>query len=92
MTRFDTVRVCVDLERFAQPARMGKLHCQQSRSGEIFSFNYDEAWLASPETFAFDPDLALVTGNQYPAADRANFGIFLDSSPDRWGTRADTAP
>jgi serine/threonine-protein kinase HipA len=64
---------------------MGEFHCQQSRSGEIFSFTYDEAWLASPETFAFDPDLALVAGHQYPASDRANFGIFLDSSPDRWG-------
>ncbi len=85
MTRFDTVQVYVDLERFGQPALMGALHCQQSRSGEIFSFNYDEAWLAGPETFAFDPDLALVTGHQYPASDRANFGIFLDSSPDRWG-------
>ena len=85
MTRFDTVQVYVDLERFAQPALMGELHCQQSRLGEIFSFNYDEAWLAGPETFAFDPDLTLVAGHQYPASDRANFGIFLDSSPDRWG-------
>src|SRR5260370_26077024 len=64
---------------------MGEFHCQQSRSGEIFSFTYDEAWLAGPEPFAFDPDLALVAGHQYPVSDRANFGIFLDSSPDRWG-------
>jgi serine/threonine-protein kinase HipA len=85
MTRFDTVQAYVDLERFGQPALMGELHCQQSRSGEIFSFNYDEAWLAGLETFAFDPDLALVAGHQYPASERANFGIFLDSSPDRWG-------
>ncbi len=85
MTRFDTVQVYVDLERFGQPALMGELHCQQSRPGEIFSFNYNEAWLTGPETFAFDPDLALVAGHQYPASDRANFGIFLDSSPDRWG-------
>jgi serine/threonine-protein kinase HipA len=27
----------------------------------------------------------LVGGPQYPAPDRQNFGIFLDSSPDRWG-------
>ena len=81
MTRFDTVQVYVDLERFTQPVLMGELHCQQSRSGEVFSFNYDEAWLAGVETFAFDPDLALVAGHQYPASDRANFGIFLDSSP-----------
>jgi len=85
MSRLDTVHVYADLERFGQPALMGQLHCQQGRSGEIFSFNYDEKWLAGPETFAFDPDLALVMGHQYPASDRANFGIFLDSSPDRWG-------
>jgi serine/threonine-protein kinase HipA len=64
---------------------MGELHCQQSGSGEIFSFEYDKLWLARPELFAFDPDLALSSGDQYPAADRTNFGIFLDSSPDRWG-------
>jgi serine/threonine-protein kinase HipA len=85
MSRLDTVQVYADLERFRQPALMGELHCQQSRSGEIFSFNYDRTWLAGADTFAFDPDLALVAGHQYPASDRANFGIFLDSSPDRWG-------
>ena len=85
MSRFDTVHVYADLERFGQPVLMGELHCQQIRSGETFSFNYDETWLAGPQTFAFDPDLSLVTGHQYPASDRTNFGIFLDSSPDRWG-------
>jgi serine/threonine-protein kinase HipA len=85
MSRLDTVHVYADLERFRQPALMGELHCQQSRSGEIFSFNYDRTWLAGADTFAFDPDLVLVAGHQYPASDRANFGIFLDSSPDRWG-------
>jgi serine/threonine-protein kinase HipA len=85
MSRLDTVHVYADLERFGQPVPMGELHCQKSRSGAIFSFNYDETWLAGPETFAFDPDLSLLTGHQYPASDRTNFGIFLDSSPDRWG-------
>lgn len=85
MSRFDTVQVYADLERFREPALMGELHCQQSRSGEIFSFDYNETWLTRAETFAFDPDLSLVAGHQYPAPDRANFGIFLDSAPDRWG-------
>jgi serine/threonine-protein kinase HipA len=85
MPRFDTVQVHVDLDRFGQPALMGDLHCQQSGAGEIFSFKYDESWLTRAEVFAFDPDLALSPGHQYPAADRTNFGIFLDSSPDRWG-------
>ena len=85
MSHFDTAYVYADLERFHAPFLMGELHRQKSRSGDIFSFHYEKAWLASEAVFAFDPDLALVTGHQYPAPDRANFGIFLDSSPDRWG-------
>jgi serine/threonine-protein kinase HipA len=85
MSRFDTVQVYADIDHFRKPALIGELHCQQSRAGEIFSFNYDKTWLASAQAFAFDPDLALVAGHQYPAPDRTNFGIFLDSSPDRWG-------
>ena len=85
MARFDTVQVYLDLERFKQPVLMGALHCQSSGVGEIFSFEYEGAWLKGPEVFAFDPDLALTTGHQYPGPNRANFGIFLDSSPDRWG-------
>ena len=86
MSHFDTAYVYADLERFHAPFLMGELHRQKSRSGDIFSFHYEKALLASEAAFAFDPDLALVTGHQYPAPDRANFGIFLDSSPDRWGT------
>lgn len=85
MPRLDTVQVCVDLEAFATPALMGHLRSQRAGSGEIFSFEYDESWLQRAEAFAFDPDLALVAGPQYPARDRSSFGIFLDSSPDRWG-------
>jgi serine/threonine-protein kinase HipA len=85
MLKLDAVHVCVDLEPFAQPRVMGTLRRQRARAGEVFSFEYDRAWLAGAEAFSFDPDLALVSGPQYPAADRATFGIFLDSSPDRWG-------
>jgi len=85
MARFEAVQVYLDLERFKQPILMGLLHCQGGASGEIFSFEYDRTWLERPEIFAFDPDLALVTGHQYPALHRDTFGIFLDSSPDRWG-------
>jgi hypothetical protein len=55
MAALDTVQVHVDLERFQQPASMGVLHRQQSGAGEIFSFEYDRAWLDRPEVFAFDP-------------------------------------
>ncbi len=85
MAGLDTVEVCIDLERFGHPVLMGQLHRQQSGSGDIFSFEYDRAWLEQPEVFSFDPDLALAAGHQYPAPLRKNFGIFLDSAPDRWG-------
>jgi serine/threonine-protein kinase HipA len=85
MAGFDTVEVCIDLERFGHPVLMGQLHRQQSGSGEILSFEYDSAWLEQQEVFSFDPDLALAAGHQYPAPQRKNFGIFLDSAPDRWG-------
>lgn len=86
MTRsLDTVAVYVDLERFDDPVLMGSLRRQTSRTGDIFSFEYEPTWLQKAEAFTFDPDLALVRGPQYPVSGRANFGIFLDSSPDRWG-------
>ncbi len=85
MTRWDEVEVCVDLERFGKPVAMGWLRRQRARSGEVFSFEYARPWLDRSDAFAFDPDLALVRGPQYPAAGRELFGIFPDSSPDRWG-------
>ena len=85
MAALQSVQVCVDDERSVSPALMGELHCQPSGAGEIFSFAYDPAWLRGDSALAFDPDLALVRGPQYPAAHRASFGIFMDSAPDRWG-------
>jgi serine/threonine-protein kinase HipA len=85
MAGMDSVEVHVDLETMAEPALMGTLHRQRSGKGELFSFEYARTWIARAEAFAFDPDLALGEGHQYPSADRANFGIFTDSSPDRWG-------
>jgi serine/threonine-protein kinase HipA len=83
--RPETVAVYVDLPQFDEPTLMGSFRCQTSRTVDTFSFGYDDTWLKRPAAFTFDPDLALVVGPQYPVPDRANFGIFLDSSPDRWG-------
>lgn len=83
--RLDTVAVHADLNHLDEPVLMGSLRCQTSRTGDIFSFEYNSAWLQKPGAFTFDPDLALVNGPHYPEPGRANFGIFLDSSPDRWG-------
>lgn len=81
----DTVEVVIDLERLGGLQRMGLLHRQAGGGGDVFSFEYDENWLRHSEVFQFDPDLQLVEGRLYPPANKENFGIFLDSSPDRWG-------
>ncbi|HEY3405390.1 MAG TPA: HipA domain-containing protein [Ohtaekwangia sp.] len=68
-----------------EPILMGILRASISRGNEIFSFEYDKAWLKSEHAMGIDPDLQLYAGPQYLAEGKNNFGIFLDSSPDRWG-------
>lgn len=48
-------------------------------------FHYDRDWLNDPRAFALDPDLSLDEHPFFPKPELGNFGIFLDSSPDRWG-------
>jgi serine/threonine-protein kinase HipA len=67
------------------PFLMGVLKATQSRNKEIFSFEYDMEWLSSEYSSLLDPDLQLYSGPQYLSEEKSNFGIFLDSSPDRWG-------
>jgi len=64
---------------------MGRLSATSARSKEIFAFEYDKTWLESGQHVQLDPSMALYSGPQYPSAGRENFGVFLDSSPDRWG-------
>lgn len=48
-------------------------------------FRYERAWLSDARAFALDPDLSLDDQPFFPKPELGNFGIFLDSSPDRWG-------
>ncbi|MBC7904984.1 MAG: type II toxin-antitoxin system HipA family toxin [Gemmatimonadaceae bacterium] len=64
---------------------LGTLSVSHVRGREIFSFAYDKAWLARGLAQSLDPDLQLFAGTQYLSTEKKNFGIFLDSSPDRWG-------
>jgi serine/threonine-protein kinase HipA len=65
--------------------RMGLLHATPSRGKEVFAFEYDPAWLNTPHALPLDPSLRLHPGAQHTPVGRDNFGMFLDSSPDRWG-------
>jgi len=64
---------------------MGTLQAQQVRGKEIFSFSYTKEWLEKGPALIIDPDLGLYSGPQYSRNDKPNFGLFMDSSPDRWG-------
>lgn len=49
-------------------------------------FHYDKTWLTQQDiAFAIDPQLSLDAGPFFPKPEAGNFGVFLDSSPDRWG-------
>jgi len=67
------------------PVLMGTLNINKNRGKEIFSFEYNDEWLQSGIAQDLDPDLGLYSGPQYIRDEKANFGLFLDSSPDRWG-------
>ncbi|MGE8357475.1 MAG: hypothetical protein ACN6N0_13890, partial [Microvirgula sp.] len=43
-------------------------------------------WLGNRNCFMLDPRLDLYVGEQHPASERG-FGVFLDSAPDRWGSK-----
>jgi len=67
------------------PILFGKLYSDVVRGTEMFSFEYSDKWLNSKFAQVIDPDLKLYSGLQYLDEKKSNFGIFLDSSPDRWG-------
>jgi serine/threonine-protein kinase HipA len=69
----------------SQPTLMGVLYATLSRDKEIFSFDYNNDWLKSSYDYTLDPSLQLLPGIQYSPEGQGNFGVFLDSSPDRWG-------
>lgn len=68
-----------------EPVLMGVLKAEFTRGKEIFSFSYTEDWLKSRYSQILDPELQLYSGTQYAKDEKHNFGVFLDSSPDRWG-------
>jgi serine/threonine-protein kinase HipA len=67
------------------PTLFGKLNSMIIKGNEIFSFEYSDEWLKSKFAQVIDPDLELFSGPHYLDNKKNNFGIFLDSSPDRWG-------
>ena len=81
------IGVYADWEGLQQPQRLGVLHSRRTRAHETFEFQYDPAALADPVIgqLVLDPKIFLFEGPQYPPAPQDRFGMFADSSPDRWG-------
>lgn len=80
------VFVYADWSGIESPLLMGILYAELLRGKEIFSFEYDESWLKSDNAQLLDPELQLYSGLHYLGDEsKSNFGLFLDSSPDRWG-------
>lgn len=46
-------------------------------------FSYSKEWLRHAHSFPLDPELDIAPGEFFPG--NSNFGVFMDSCPDRWG-------
>jgi len=76
------ILVYADWHLYDAPRLVGKLWFSLLRGKEVYSFEYEAEWIKTG--VALDPELPLFAGMHY-AGSNAEFGIFKDSSPDRWG-------
>jgi serine/threonine-protein kinase HipA len=76
------ILVYADWYMFNSPQLIGRLYFTSLLGKAVHSFEYDSEWIKSG--ISIDPELPLFSGMHY-ASSNDNFGIFKDSSPDRWG-------
>ncbi len=77
----DQVLVYLDDPAFGPIKNIGTLTCGDRGS---IRFEYNDSWIAQADSFPLDPELDLASGEFYPKG--SNFGVFMDSCPDRWGS------
>lgn len=65
---------------------IGSCRVERTRGSEVISFQYSSKWLTRFPDFFLGPDVANVSGIQYPQFGRC-FGFIEDASPDRWGRK-----
>lgn len=80
-----SISVYADWIGMEEPLIIGVLHSDRLKGKEMFSFEYEEDWLQNGPSQILDPSLQLYTGLHFLKEEQVNFGMFLDSSPDRWG-------
>jgi serine/threonine-protein kinase HipA len=74
------LKVWLDDANFGPLQQIGTLH-KVGHDG--VRFRYTDSWLKNPVAFKLDPALELDANDFYPRD--SNFGVFMDSCPDRWG-------
>jgi serine/threonine-protein kinase HipA len=74
------LKVWLDDANFGPLQQIGTLH---KIGHDGVRFRYTNVWLANPIAFKLDPALELDANDFYPKD--SNFGVFMDSCPDRWG-------
>ncbi len=79
------IYVYADWQDLNIPVLMGILSATFVRGKEVYAFEYEASWLKQNDTQILDPDLQFYNGTQYLNNGKNNFGLFLDSAPDRWG-------
>ncbi len=67
-----------------EPVCIGTLSAHAAKGRKAFSFEYERSWLQPKNHVLLDPDIGWFSGPQFPVG-KENFGVFLDSMPDRWG-------
>ena len=77
----ESLQVWLDADFLPERLQVGTL----AHDRGAIRFSYEPAWLKHPLSFALDPDLSLGEGAFHPRPEQGNFGIFDDSTPDRWG-------
>jgi serine/threonine-protein kinase HipA len=85
LSKNTTIYAYADWQGLAGTTLIGTLTANLVKGKEVFAFAYADEWLNSTSPQSLDPDLQLYPGRQYIRDNKPNFGIFLDSSPDRWG-------
>ncbi len=79
------ILVYADWKGLRNPTLIGILQAVSLKGKEVFSFEYATDWIKEGFSQMIDPDLQLYSGPQFLRDGKPNFGVFLDSSPDRWG-------
>jgi serine/threonine-protein kinase HipA len=82
MSKGKKIGVYADWYMYDAPQPVGILYFSAIKGKTVYSFEYDREWIKTG--IAIDPELPLYSGLHY-ASFNENFGIFKDSSPDRWG-------